>query len=114
MNRQTGIRKATNVIRELRLTASATRPGWHQDQHLVPGWHGCSAIYSLRVGHDTSAARADIPLDRIATRTRHRDITVLVTHYIRPVEALATTSSRKDIAEQREVGVVITLAGARS
>lgn len=30
----------------------------------------------------------------IAAQTRHRDISVLVNRYIRPVEALAHTSSR--------------------
>ena len=73
-----------------------------------------AASATLRVGHATSAARAGIPLARIATRTRHRDITVLVTRYIRPVEALATTSSSKDIAEHREVSDVTTLADTRS
>ena len=35
-----------------------------------------------------------VSLDRIAAQTRHRDISVLVNRYIRPLEALARTSSR--------------------
>ncbi|MEP6527552.1 MAG: tyrosine-type recombinase/integrase [Nocardioidaceae bacterium] len=50
--------------------------------------------HSLRAGHATTAALAGVPLDRIAAQTRHRDISVLVNRYIRPLEALATTSSR--------------------
>lgn len=50
--------------------------------------------HSLRAGHATTAALAGVPLDRIAAQTRHKDLTVLVNRYIRPMEALATTSSR--------------------
>lgn len=50
--------------------------------------------HSLRAGHATAAAIAGVPLDRIAAQTRHKDLTVLVNRYIRPLEALATTSSR--------------------
>lgn len=50
--------------------------------------------HSLRAGHATTAALAGVPLERIAAQTRHRDISVLVERYIRPLEALATTSSR--------------------
>jgi integrase len=50
--------------------------------------------HSLRAGHATAAALAGVPLDRIAAQTRHKDLTVLVNRYIRPLEALATTSSR--------------------
>ena len=39
-------------------------------------------------------ALAGVPLDRIAAQTRHRDFSVLIIRYIRPLEALATTSSR--------------------
>lgn len=49
--------------------------------------------YSLRAGHATTAALAGVPLDRIAAQTRHKDLSVLVNRYIRPLEALATTSS---------------------
>lgn len=50
--------------------------------------------HSMRAGHATTAALAGVPLDRIAAQTRHKDISVLVTRYIRPLEALATTSSK--------------------
>jgi len=50
--------------------------------------------HSLRAGHATSAALAGVPLHRIAAQTRHKDLGVLLNRYIRPVEALATTSSR--------------------
>ena len=50
--------------------------------------------HSLRAGHATTAALAGVPLERIAAQTRHRDLSVLVDRYIRPLEALATTSSR--------------------
>jgi len=50
--------------------------------------------HSLRAGHATAAALAGVPLDRIAAQTRHKDLTVLVTRYIRPLEALASTSSK--------------------
>jgi hypothetical protein len=48
----------------------------------------------LRAGHATTAALAGVPLDRIAAQTRHKDLSVLVNRYIRPLEALATTSSK--------------------
>jgi integrase len=50
--------------------------------------------HSLRAGHATAAAMAGVPLDRIAAQTRHKDLGVLVNRYIRPLEALAMTSSR--------------------
>ena len=50
--------------------------------------------HSLRAGHATTAALAGVALERIAAQTRHRDISVLVERYIRPLDALATTSSR--------------------
>ena len=50
--------------------------------------------HSLRAGHVTSAAMAGVGVDRIAAQTRHRRIDVLIEHYIRPVDALRTTSSR--------------------
>ena len=49
--------------------------------------------HSLRAGHATTAALAGVPLHRIAAQTRHQDISVLVNRYIRPLEALATTTS---------------------
>lgn len=50
--------------------------------------------HSLRAGHATAAAMSGVPLDRIAAQTPHKDLNVLVNRYIRPLEALATTSSR--------------------
>lgn len=50
--------------------------------------------HSLRAGHATAAAMAGFPLDRITAQTRHKDLPVLVNRYIRPLEALATTSSK--------------------
>ncbi|KQR16602.1 tyrosine-type recombinase/integrase [Cellulomonas sp. Leaf334] len=50
--------------------------------------------HSLRAGHATTAAAAGVPLDRIAAQTRHRHLKVLIEHYIRPMEALAITTSR--------------------
>jgi integrase len=50
--------------------------------------------HSLRAGHATTAALGGVPLARIAAQTRHKDLAVLVNRYIRPLEALATTSSR--------------------
>lgn len=49
---------------------------------------------SLRAGHATTAAVNGAMIDRIAAQTRHRDLTALFNHYIRPAEALATTTSR--------------------
>ena len=50
--------------------------------------------HSLRAGHATAAALAGVPLDRIAAQTRHKEISTLVRHYIRPLDAMANTSSR--------------------
>jgi integrase len=50
--------------------------------------------HSLRAGHATTAALAGVPLNRIAAQTQHKDLSVLVNRYIRPLEALATTSSK--------------------
>ena len=50
--------------------------------------------HSLRAGHATTAAVNGAPIDRIAAQTRHRDLTTLYNHYIRPADALATTTSR--------------------
>jgi integrase len=49
--------------------------------------------HSLRAGHAITAALAGVSLIRIAAQTRHKDLNVLVSRYIRPLEALATTSS---------------------
>jgi len=50
--------------------------------------------HSLRAGHATTAAMNSAPIDRIAAQTRHRDLGTLLNHYIRPAEALATSTSR--------------------
>lgn len=50
--------------------------------------------HSLRAGHATSAALAGVPAERIAAQTRHRRVDVLIERYIRPIDALRTTSSR--------------------
>jgi len=50
--------------------------------------------HSLRAGHATSAALAGVGVDRIAAQTRHRRLDVLIERYIRPVQALQTTSSQ--------------------
>jgi integrase len=50
--------------------------------------------HSLRAGHATTAALAGVPPNRIAAQTLHMDISVLVNRYIRPLEVLATTSSK--------------------
>jgi integrase len=50
--------------------------------------------HSLRAGHATTAAVNGAPIDRIAAQTRHRDLGSLLNHYIRPAEAMATTTSR--------------------
>lgn len=50
--------------------------------------------HSLRAGHATTAAVNGAPIHRIAAQTRHRDLTTLFNHYIRPADALATTTSR--------------------
>ena len=50
--------------------------------------------HSLRAGHATSAALAGISVERIAAQTRHRRIDILIERYIRPAQAVQTTSSR--------------------
>jgi len=50
--------------------------------------------HSLRAGHATTAAMAGVSLNWIAAQTRHKDLSVLVNRYIRPLEALATTASK--------------------
>jgi integrase len=51
--------------------------------------------HSMRAGPATTVALAGVPLDRIAAQTRHKDLPVLVHRYIRPLGALATTSSKE-------------------
>ena len=50
--------------------------------------------HSLRAGHATTAAVADVGLDRIAAQTRHKRLSTLLERYIRPAQALDLTSSR--------------------
>jgi integrase len=50
--------------------------------------------HSLRAGHATTAARAGVPLERIAAQTRHKRIATLLERYIRPAQAMQRTSSR--------------------
>lgn len=50
--------------------------------------------HSLRAGHATTAALAGVALDRIALQTRRKRLSTLIERYIRPMEALRTTSSR--------------------
>ena len=50
--------------------------------------------HSLRAGHVTAAAVSGASIDRIAAQTRHRDLTTLLNHYIRPADVLAGTTSR--------------------
>jgi integrase len=50
--------------------------------------------HSLRAGHATAAYAAGVRLDRIAAQTRHKDLAVLLNRYIRPLDALETTTSR--------------------
>jgi hypothetical protein len=66
-----------------REVAGATRV-W-ASEHVVAGLVG--------TGHATTAALAGVPLNRIAAQTRRKDLSVLVNRYIRPLEALTTTSS---------------------
>jgi hypothetical protein len=51
--------------------------------------------HSMRAGLATTAALAGVRLDRMAAQTRHKDLPVLVHRYIRPLGALATTSSKE-------------------
>ena len=70
-------------------------PGCSAPAPIAAGLDGTRiTAHSLRAGHATAAAMAGVPLDRIAAQTRHKDLTVLVNRYIRPLEALATTSSK--------------------
>lgn len=50
--------------------------------------------HSMRAGHATTAAANGAGVTRIAWQTRHRDLDTLMEHYIRPTDALATTTSR--------------------
>jgi integrase len=66
-----------------------------QARAIAAGFDGIPITgHSLRAGHASTAAVNGAPIDRIAAQTRHRDLGTLLNHYIRPAEALATTTSR--------------------
>lgn len=66
-----------------------------QERANAAGFDGIPVSgHSLRAGHATTAAVNGAPIDRIAAQTRHRDLGTLLNHYIRPAEAMATTTSR--------------------
>ena len=66
-----------------------------KDRALAAGLSGDRVSgHSLRAGHATSAALAGVAVERIAAQTRHRRLDILIERYIRPVQALQTTSSR--------------------
>ncbi len=66
-----------------------------KEHAIAAGFDGIPVSgHSLRAGHATTAAVNGVPIDRIAAQTRHRDLGTLLNHYIRPAEAMATTTSR--------------------
>jgi integrase len=66
-----------------------------QERASAAGFDGIPVSgHSFRAGHATTAAVNGAPIDRIAAQTRHRDLGTLLNHYIRPAEAMATTTSR--------------------
>ncbi len=66
-----------------------------RDRAQAAGLYGLHVSgHSLRAGHATTAAINGVSIDRIAAQTRHRDLATLVNHYIRPAEAMATTTSQ--------------------
>lgn len=66
-----------------------------QERATAAGFDGVPVSgHSLRAGHATTAAVNGVPIDRIAAQTRHRDLGTLLNHYIRPAEAMMTTTSR--------------------
>ena len=66
-----------------------------QERAIAAGFDGIPVSgHSLRAGHATTAAVNGAPIDRIAAQTRHRDLGTLLNHYLRPAEAMATTTSR--------------------
>jgi len=64
------------------------------DRAVAAGLSDRVTGHSLRAGHATTAAANGAGVARIAAQTRHRDIGTLVEHYIRPTDALATSTSR--------------------
>lgn len=66
-----------------------------QERAIAAGFDGIPVSgHSLRAGHATTAAVNGAAIDRIAAQTRHRDLGTLINHYIRPAEAMMTTTSR--------------------
>lgn len=66
-----------------------------QERANAAGFDGMPVSgHSLRAGHATMAAVNGVPIDRIAAQTRHRDLGTLLNHYIRPADAMMTTTSR--------------------
>jgi hypothetical protein len=63
--------------------------------------------HSLRAGHATTAAANGAPIARIAAQTRHRDLETRGEHYIRPTDALATSTSR-DLDSDIESGLSVS------
>lgn len=64
-------------------------------ERIAAGFDGLPVSgHSLRAGHATTAAVNGASIDRIAAQTRHRDLGTLLNHYIRPAEAMMTTTSR--------------------
>ena len=62
-----------------------------QARAMAAGFEGIGVTgHSLRAGHATTAAINGAPI----AQTRYRDLGTLFNHYIRPAEALATTTSR--------------------
>lgn len=61
--------------------------------------------HSLRAGHATTAAANGAGVDRIAAETRHRDLDTLIEHYIRPSDALATSTSRDLGCDRSPAGI---------
>ena len=64
------------------------------DRAVAAGLSDRVTGHSLRAGHATTAAANGAGVARIAAQTRHRDIGTFVEHYIRPTDALATSTSR--------------------
>lgn len=59
-----------------------------QARAIAAGFDGIPVTgHSLHAGHATTAAVNGALIDRIAARTRHRDLGTPLNHYIRPAEA---------------------------
>lgn len=62
--------------------------------HVTTQRIGSRAISRVVQARASAAGFDGAPIDRIAAQTRHRDLGTLLNHYIRPAEALATSTSR--------------------